>query len=179
RVFSDLAYLASLTSSPSFVSYFLCFFFSSRRRHTRCYRDWSSDVCSSDLAQLLRSRDHTPLWAESYERNAADVLAIQREVASRIAQALELELFPASPATRTPVNSGAHEAYLKGRYYWNKRTVDGVKKGIECFQQAMQKDPKYAPAYVGLADSYLVLSSWMRIPSKEAAAKAREAATRA
>ncbi len=130
-------------------------------------------------AQLLRSRDHTPLWAESYERNAADVLTIQREVAGRIAQALELELLPASPATRTPVNSEAHEAYLKGRYYWNKRTVDGVKKGIEYFQQAMQKDPKYAPAYVGLADSYLVLSSWMRIPSKEAAAKAREAATRA
>ena len=130
-------------------------------------------------AQLLRSRDHTPLWAESYERNAADVLAIQREVAGRIAQALELELLPASPTTPTPVNSEAHEAYLKGRYYWNKRSMDGVKKGIEYFQQAIQKDPKYAPAYVGLADSYLVLSSWMRIPSKEAAAKAREAATRA
>src|SRR2546422_8517772 len=113
------------------------------------------------------------------KHTAADGWAIRGEAAAPTARALELELLPASPTTPTPVNSEAHEAYLKGRYYWNKRSMDGVKKGIEYFQQAIQKDPKYAPAYVGLADSYLVLSSWMRIPSKEAAAKAREAATRA
>src|SRR2546429_3495155 len=96
------------------------FFFSSRRRHTRCSRDWSSDVCSSDL-----------------------------------------------------------ELYLKGRFFWNKRTGADLRKAIEYFNQAVAKDPNYALAYVGLADSYLLLPNYGSTSSQEALPPARTAAKKA
>ncbi len=133
-------------------------------------------------AQLIHVRDQTELWAESYERDVADVFTIQREVAGHIAQSLALELLAennTAPVKKLPVNAKAHEEYLKGRYYWNKRTGEGLRKGLEHFQLAIRKDPTYAPAYAGLADSYVVLANWAMMPSNEAYPKAREAAMKA
>ncbi|HEX2714961.1 MAG TPA: winged helix-turn-helix domain-containing protein [Candidatus Acidoferrales bacterium] len=133
-------------------------------------------------AQLIQVRDQTELWAESYERNVADVFTIQREVAGHVAQSLALELLAehnTAPVKKPPVNAEAHEEYLKGRYHWNKRTGEGLQKGLEHFQLAIRKDPRYAPAYAGLADSYVVLANWGLMPPTEAYPKAREAAMKA
>jgi TolB-like protein/DNA-binding winged helix-turn-helix (wHTH) protein/Tfp pilus assembly protein PilF len=135
-------------------------------------------------ARLIQSSDQTELWTESYERATPDVLALQRDVVNRIAQSLAIELLPHgnAPENRAAaVNPEAYEAYLKGRYYWNKRTADGLEKGLGYFQQAIQIDPDYAQAYAGLAESYLVAAGWedWMAPWREALPKAREAAKKA
>ncbi|MGO9274932.1 MAG: TPR end-of-group domain-containing protein [Terriglobia bacterium] len=135
-------------------------------------------------ARLIQSSDQTELWTESYERATLDVLALQRDVVDRIAQSLAIELLPngnASGGRAATVNPEAYEAYLKGRYYWNKRTADGLQKGLGYFQQAIQIDPRYAQAYAGLAESYLVAAGWegWMVPWQEALPKAREAAKKA
>src|SRR5919199_366413 len=76
-------------------------------------------------------------------------------------------------------NVEAYQLYLKGRYYWNKRTAEGLKKGIEYFEQALANDPNYAPAYAGLADSYSMLGEYTGLPRQEFHSKARAAATKA
>ncbi|HEV3253428.1 MAG TPA: winged helix-turn-helix domain-containing protein, partial [Candidatus Acidoferrales bacterium] len=107
-------------------------------------------------AQLIQVRDQTHLWAENYERDAHDTLALESDVAIAIAAQVERRLPAPHPlalrASARPVNPDAYNLYLKGRYYWNQRTQDNFWKGIECFKQAIEKDPNYAPAYVGLAD---------------------------
>jgi len=106
-------------------------------------------------AQLLEASRETHLWAESYERDLRHVLALQSEVARAIAEQVQVKLTPqeqAQFAQVQPVDPEAYEAYLKGRYYWNKRSGDALTKGAECFQQAIAKDPTYAAAYAGLAD---------------------------
>src|SRR5271157_39253 len=135
-------------------------------------------------ARLIQSSDQTELWTESYERATPDVLALQRDVVDRIAHSLAIELLPRgnAPGGRAAaVNPEAYEAYLKGRYYWNKRTADGLQKGLGYFQQAIQIDPRYAQAYAGLAESYLVAAGWedWMGPWHEAIPKAREAAKKA
>jgi len=109
---------------------------------------------------------------------------LQRDVVDRIAQSLAIELLPSgnAPVGRAAaVNPEAYEAYLKGRYYWNKRTADGLQKGLGYFQQAIQIDPRYAQAYAGMAESYLVAAGWedWMAPWREAIPKAREAAKKA
>jgi len=135
-------------------------------------------------ARLIQSSDQTELWTESYERATPDVLALQRDVVDRIAQSLVIELLPngnAPGGRAAAVNPEAYEAYLKGRYYWNKRTADGLQKGLAYFQQAIQIDPRYAQAYAGMAESYLVAAGWedWMVPWREAIPKAREAAKKA
>jgi len=135
-------------------------------------------------ARLIQSSDQTELWTESYERATPDVLALQRDVVDRIAQSLVIELLPngnAPGGRAAAVNPEAYEAYLKGRYYWNKRTADGLQKGLAYFQQAIQIDPRYAQAYAGMAESYLVAASSEggMVPWREAIPKAREAAKKA
>ena len=135
-------------------------------------------------ARLIQSSDQTELWTESYERATPDVLALQRDVVDRIAQSLAIELVPrgnAAGGRAAAVNPEAYEDYLKGRYYWNKRTADGLEKGLGYFQQAIQIDPHYAQAYAGLAESYLVAAGWegWMVPWQEALPKAREAAKKA
>jgi serine/threonine protein kinase/Tfp pilus assembly protein PilF len=108
-------------------------------------------------AELIHVADQTPLWAETYERDAADVFAVQSEVASRITQSLALELLPSqhAPLLRSPTkDSAAHEAYLKGLYYLNNVTGENYERARTYFEQAVQLDPNYAPAYAGLADYY-------------------------
>jgi TolB-like protein/DNA-binding winged helix-turn-helix (wHTH) protein/Tfp pilus assembly protein PilF len=133
-------------------------------------------------AQLIQAVPEQHLWAESYERDLSRVLALQGEVARAIASKIKVTLTPqeeARLAGARPVNPEAYEAYLKGRYFWNKRTEEGFKKGIEYFQQAIEKDPGYALAYAGVADSYLVLADWAYLAPDEAYPTARVAATQA
>ncbi|MGH9814035.1 MAG: tetratricopeptide repeat protein, partial [Candidatus Acidiferrales bacterium] len=108
------------------------------------------------------------LWAKSYERDLSDILTLQSEVAREIAREVNVALTPreqARLAAARPTNPEAHELYLKGRYWWNKRTEEELKKGLEYFQQAIEKDPGYALAYVGVADSYAMLGSDIVAPA--------------
>jgi TolB-like protein len=132
-------------------------------------------------AQLIQVSDQTHLWAESYERNASDVFAIQKEVAESVAGSLAIELLPAEarPIDTPAANLQAHEAYLRGRFFWNKRTKNGLMTAIKHFEQAIEEDPEFAPAYVGLADSYNMLAAWDLVPPQEAFPKAIVAATKA
>jgi TolB-like protein/Tfp pilus assembly protein PilF len=133
-------------------------------------------------AQLIQVSDQTNLWAENYERELADVFAVQNDVAERIADSLMLELLPAQQdrlANAPRVNPEAREAYLKGRYYWNKRTEEGLKRGLTYFQQAIEMDTTYAPAYAAVADSYSALASNQFLPPEAGYPKERVAALRA
>ena len=132
-------------------------------------------------AQLIHAASDQHLWAKSYERDLGDILALQSEVARAIAKEVKIKLTPHQQARLTcarPVNPEAYEAYLKGRYYWNKFTEEGFKRSLEYFKQAIEKDPVYASAYAGLAESYATLGFFSTVP-KEAFPKAKEAALKA
>ena len=133
-------------------------------------------------AQLIQVGDQTHLWAESYERTLADVFAIQSEVAGRVAHSLEVELLPTqqgAPARAPTTIPAAHEAYLKGRYFWNKFVGEGFRKSCEYFEQAIEKDPDYGLAYAGLAEAHTTLGFFSVLPPKEAFPRAKEAARKA
>ena len=107
--------------------------------------------------QLIHAATDTHLWARSYERDMRDVLTLQSEVARTIASEIKIKLTPGEEirmATARPVNPAAHEAFLKGRYHWNKFSQEGLTKSIEYFQEAIRQDPNYALAYTGLANAY-------------------------
>ena len=130
-------------------------------------------------AQLIQARDQTHLWAENYERVLADVFAVQSEVAEKVSASLALRLLPERRAalSRPPTESPeAHEAYVKGRYQWEKRGKESLEKSIEYFNQAIRIDPGYALAYAGLADSYWILGNHAHVSPREAFPKAKEAA---
>jgi TolB-like protein/Flp pilus assembly protein TadD len=132
--------------------------------------------------QLIDARNNKLIWAEQYERKMSDLLATQREIAASITQKLELKLSGADSKGITKHYTESNEAYqfyLKGRFYWNKRTGDNLKKAIEQFQQAANNDPNFALAYSGLADSYALLEEYAGVPSSESLPKARAAAMRA
>ena len=132
--------------------------------------------------QLIDSRNNKLIWAEQYERKMSDLLATQREIALSIAQRLELKLSGGDSIgiTKHYTNSNeAYQFYLKGRFYWNKRTGENLKKAIEQFQQAADKDSNFALAYSGLADCYSLLDEYAGIPSSETLPKAKAAASRA
>jgi TolB-like protein/DNA-binding winged helix-turn-helix (wHTH) protein/Flp pilus assembly protein TadD len=135
-------------------------------------------------AQLIQARDDAHLWSHSYEGELRDAVALQNKVASAIAEQIQINLNPKEQVAlknEKAVNPEAYEAYLKGRYFWNKRTDDGLKKAIDYFNQAIEKDPTYAQAYTGLADSYALLGDWEYggMAPKEAFPKAEAAATKA
>ncbi len=133
-------------------------------------------------AQLIYAPSDTHLWAESYDRDLHDVLKLQGEVAQVIANEVKAKVTPqeqARLADKRPIDPEAHQAYLQGRYYWNKRTEEDIRKAIGYFQQAINKDPNYALAYAGLADSYLVLSLYSSAPWQETYRQAQTAATKA
>ncbi len=120
------------------------------------------------------------MWAETYEKEVSDVLAIQHEVAGQIAHSLVLRLAPAGdPISPAPPDPEVYDAYLMGVFEANKRTEDGIRKSIRFFAKAIRVDPSYAPAYAGLANSYLLSAGWLIMSPAEAYPKARNAALRA
>jgi len=135
-------------------------------------------------AQLIQAPADKHLWAESYEGNLRDTLALQKEVARNIAEQIRIEVTPREQAalkSGKAIDPEAYEAYLKGRYFWNKRTADGLKKAVDYFNQAIAKDPNYAAAYSGLADTYALLGDWQYavMTPKEAMPRANAAAKKA
>ncbi|HEV8202205.1 MAG TPA: tetratricopeptide repeat protein [Candidatus Polarisedimenticolia bacterium] len=133
-------------------------------------------------AQLIRISDQTHVWAESYQREAHDVLALQSDVAAAVAGAVSLRLTPrqrADLASARPVVPASYQLYLRGRYLWNQRTEDGLQKSIASFQQALVEDPTHAAAYSALADAYNVLGNWGMVPPKDAYPNAKAAASKA
>ena len=132
--------------------------------------------------QLIEVRDQTDLWTESYDRELRDMLTLQDSVARTIAHQIHVTLTPGQqsrPPSRANLVPEAYEAYLKGRYYWNKRTGDGLQKALIYFQQAINKDPTYGAAYSGLADCNSGLA-WHGFKSPtEALPKANAAALKA
>src|SRR5580704_16878559 len=135
-------------------------------------------------AELVQVSTDRHLWAETYESPIDDVLALQSRVATAIANEIRVNLTPEEQrllANSKPVSAEAYENYLKGRYYWNKRSEEGLRKAIEYFQVATEKEPRYALAYAGLADCYSIIGSAIigDVPSQEVASKARNAALKA
>ena len=134
-------------------------------------------------AQLIDAMRDRLLWGDSYEHDLGDVLALQSRVARAIAERIEIELTPqehAHLARTRQVNPDAHEACLKGRHFWYKRTTESVTRGLECFERAAELDSSFAPAYAGIADSYIVDGGrYLGVSPEVAYAKARAAATRA
>ena len=134
-------------------------------------------------SQLVRAVDQTHLWAESYNRDEHELLLLESEVTADIAEQVRLHLLPAAavsrPANLSPVSSEAHELYLKGQYYINQRSQDGLQKSIEYFGEAIAKEPGYAPAYAGLANAYNLSAFYGFDPTQNAVAQAKIAADKA
>jgi DNA-binding winged helix-turn-helix (wHTH) protein/TolB-like protein/Tfp pilus assembly protein PilF len=132
--------------------------------------------------QLVSVKDGAPLWAAKFDEPFTNIFTVQDRISEQVARALTLTLSSEEKqllTKRYTENSEAYQLYLKGRYFWNKRTVEGLKKGINYFNQAVEKDPSYALAYVGLADSYSLLSDYGGLPPKEAYPQAKKAAMQA
>jgi TolB-like protein/DNA-binding winged helix-turn-helix (wHTH) protein/Tfp pilus assembly protein PilF len=132
--------------------------------------------------QLVYAPADRHIWAQAYERDLKDVLALQANLARDIAGEIQLKLTSqqqANLATAHTVDPEAHELYLKGRYFWNKRDQEGFTKAIDYFQQAIAKDPTYAAAYAGLADSYALSGGSNLVPVGLAMPRAQAAAEKA
>jgi len=135
-------------------------------------------------AELVQAATDRHLWAETYESTLGDILTLQSQVASAIVNEIRINLTPEEQqrlASARPVSAESYEDYLKGRYYWNKRSEEGLTKAIEYFQLATQEDPHSALAFAGLADCYSIIGSAIvgSVPSQEVAPKARVAALKA
>jgi TolB-like protein len=114
-------------------------------------------------AQLIEAAADKHLWSQSYEGELRDTLALQNKVARAIADEIRINLNPQEQAALKNVkvvNPKAYESYLKGRYFWNKRTANGFKVALAYFKQSIDEDPQYAQSYSGLADTYALLGDW-------------------
>jgi eukaryotic-like serine/threonine-protein kinase len=132
--------------------------------------------------ELMDVTNGSQLWGGQYNRKASDVFAVQDELSSQISDKLRLRLTSEEKqrlTKRYTDNAEAYQLYLKGRYYWNKRSPDGVQKSIEYLNRAVDNDPGYALAYAGLADSYNLMSFFNVVPPREAMPKAKAAAAKA
>jgi len=135
-------------------------------------------------AQLIQVSADKHIWSQSYEGDLRDTLALQNKVARAIADQIRISLTPQEQAALKNVKAVNPEAYvsnLKGRYFWNKRTADGLKTAVAYFDQAIENDPTYARAYAGLADSYALMGDWQYgvLTPKEALPRAEAAAIKA
>ncbi|MGA8186206.1 MAG: protein kinase [Terriglobia bacterium] len=133
-------------------------------------------------AQLVDAKTERNLWAQTYDRDLGDILALHSDVARAIARQIRIKVTPEERkrlASTHVVNPRAYEAYLRGRYLWNKRTGQDMRKGIGYFEQAVEIDPNYANAYAGLADSYLLLVFYGPAPPAVNFPKAKAAALKA
>jgi TolB-like protein/DNA-binding winged helix-turn-helix (wHTH) protein/Flp pilus assembly protein TadD len=135
-------------------------------------------------ARLIEAPEDKHLWDESYEGDLRDTLALQNRVARAVAEHIRISLNGEEEAAlknTKVVNPEAYVSYLKGRYFWNKRTADGLKAAVAYFNQAIEEEPNYARAYSGLADTYALLGDWQYavMTPKEALPKAKAAAIKA
>jgi eukaryotic-like serine/threonine-protein kinase len=133
-------------------------------------------------AELIDARDDSHIWGQRYSRKPQDIFALQDQIAKEMTVGLGMRLSGEDEkriAKGYTANPEAYQDYLKGRYWWNKRTGEGLSKGIDYFQQAIAKDPTYALAYDGLADCYNLLPIYANVPTKDAFPKAKEAALKA
>ena len=133
-------------------------------------------------AELVKAADGYPVWSKIYERNIEDTFALQDEISLAIIDSLQIKLLGKEKAKlvkRHTQNLEAYNLYLKGRFFWNKRTDKEMIKSVEYFEQALDQDPTYALALAGLADSYITLGAWAILSPKEAYPKAKEAAIKA
>jgi TolB-like protein/Flp pilus assembly protein TadD/class 3 adenylate cyclase len=132
--------------------------------------------------QLIKAATDSHVWADAFDRKLSDIFAVESEIATAIAERLQTTLTGAEKhaiTMRPTENNEAHQLYLRGRYFWGKRTEDGFRKAIEYFQQAATLDPGYASAYAGIADCYVLLFAWGYASADECLPKAGAAARKA
>src|SRR5207302_10793625 len=132
--------------------------------------------------QLIDVGSEAPIWAQKYDRELEDVFKIQTDIAERVAEALKLQLLKENRKfieEKAPEDIGAYVLYLRGRYYWSKRTKEDLEKAIAYFGEAIEKYPNYALAHAGMADCYTLMGRHLYLPVKEAFEKARDYANRA
>jgi TolB-like protein/tetratricopeptide (TPR) repeat protein len=135
-------------------------------------------------AQLIRVSDESHLWAQSYERGLHDVLEVQADVARAVAREIQIKLTPHERRRLDgdkprSINSQAYELYLRGRHFWYRRTEAGIRKSIECFEEALRYDPSFAAAYDGISDAHTMLACRGMTPALESFHKAKTAARQA
>lgn len=131
---------------------------------------------------LVDAATGAQLWGAAYDRKISDVVAVKQAIAREVTQKLKLKLSGEEErrlVKRDTTNAEAFQFYLRGRYFWNRRTPEGLTKAIDQFQQAIEHDPNFAPGYAGLADAWLLVQQYVGVPSREAMPKARAAADRA
>jgi serine/threonine protein kinase/tetratricopeptide (TPR) repeat protein len=133
-------------------------------------------------AQLIEVDPERHLWADNFDRELSDVLFLTSDVAQAVAREIRVALTPADKALLArarPVNAAAYELYAVGRHQWTLRTIDGYKRAIESFREALELEPGYASVYAALADSYMLLGEQGAMPQKDARAKAETAISKA
>jgi TolB-like protein/DNA-binding winged helix-turn-helix (wHTH) protein/Tfp pilus assembly protein PilF len=140
-------------------------------------------------AELIQTKDQTHLWSQEYDRELSSLLALQSEISQEIAREIKITLHQTEDSAHVSVGASstalspnayqAYDLYLEGRYFWNKRTGEGLKRAVDYFQQSIDADPTYARSYAGLADNYAMMSAYGVMPANEATPKARAAAQRA
>jgi TolB-like protein/DNA-binding winged helix-turn-helix (wHTH) protein/Flp pilus assembly protein TadD len=139
-------------------------------------------------AQLIQVKDQSHLWAREYDRDLGHLLEMQEEIAREVANEIEFSLSGRRPIEAAREGAApapgattyeAYDLYLKGRYFWNKRTREGLQQAADYFQQAIDQDPTYGRAYAGLADTFSLMSAWYMGPQNELMPKARTAALQA
>ena len=132
--------------------------------------------------QLIDVGSEAPIWAQKYDRELEDVFKIQTDIAERVADALKINLLRENRALieqKAPDDIGAYVLYLRGRFYWSRRTKEDIERAIAYFGEAIQKDPNYALAHAGMADCYTLMGRHLYLPAKDAFEKAREYANKA
>jgi TolB-like protein/Flp pilus assembly protein TadD len=145
----------------------------------RLVRRGDDFAISTELVEVDRNRE---IWGAQYTVKAADLLAMQEKISREISEKLRLQLTGADMermTKHTTEDAEAYQLYLQGRFQWNKRTLDGLQQSIQYFEQAIQKDPKYALAYAGQADAYALLADFNVLPTREVMPKVRSAAAQA
>jgi len=131
-------------------------------------------------AQLIDSTNDDHLWADRYDRELSDIFAVQDEIAKNVTSALRSKLVSTKiPQTKHTSDMVAYNLYLQGRYFWNKRSKESVKKALELFQQALARDPEFAQPYSGIADCYSIMADRGDIPAAEAFSKSIDVARKA
>ena len=132
--------------------------------------------------ELIEAKTENTLWGNKYERKSSDLVSLQSEIAKDVSTKLKSKLSGADVAKVEKIytaDAEAYQLYLKGRFSWNRRTAESLKQSVEYYNQAIQKDPNYALAYSGLADSYVLFPNYSVAPPQESMPKAKMAAVRA